>query len=72
MTARYEFRDGSVRSEVNARRLASYHAWLHHPASRRRTDLESWIKPILPIHAALSIVLRVLRGGNGWDRLLQV
>ena len=41
--------------------LPSYHHWLHHPASRRRADLEAWLKPLLPIHAALSIVLRVLR-----------
>jgi cell division protein ZapD len=41
--------------------LPSYHHWLHHPAPRRRTDLESWLRPLLPVHAALSIVLRVLR-----------
>ena len=41
--------------------LPSYHHWLHHPAPRRRADLESWIRPLLPVHAALSIVLRVLR-----------
>ncbi len=41
--------------------LPSYHHWLHHPAARRRADLETWIRPLLPIHAALSIVLRVLR-----------
>lgn len=41
--------------------LPSYHAWLHHPAERRRADLNTWLKPLLPIHAALSIVLRVLR-----------
>ena len=41
--------------------LPSFHHWLHHPAARRRTDLESWLKPLLPVHAALSIVLRVLR-----------
>ena len=41
--------------------LPSYHHWLHHPAERRRADLEAWLKPLLPIHAALSIVLRVLR-----------
>jgi cell division protein ZapD len=41
--------------------LPSYHSWLHHATERRRTDLESWLKPMLPIHAALSIVLRVLR-----------
>ena len=41
--------------------LPSFHHWLHHPVARRRADLESWLKPLLPIHAALSIVLRVLR-----------
>ena len=41
--------------------LPTYHHWLHHPVARRRADLEGWIRPLLPIHAALSIVLRVLR-----------
>ena len=41
--------------------LPSYHAWLHHDADRRRDDLSGWIKPLLPVYAALSIVLRVLR-----------
>jgi cell division protein ZapD len=41
--------------------LPSYHHWLHHDAARRRADLEGWLKPMLPVHAGLSIVLRVLR-----------
>jgi cell division protein ZapD len=41
--------------------LPSYHAWLHHSGGRRRADLEAWLKPLMPIHAALEIVLRVLR-----------
>jgi cell division protein ZapD len=41
--------------------LPSYHHWMHHPVERRREDLESWLKPMLPIHDALAIVLRVLR-----------
>ena len=41
--------------------LPSYHNWLHHDAARRRADLEAWLQPLLPIHAALAIVLRVLR-----------
>jgi len=41
--------------------LPSYHAWLHHDAARRRDDLAGWLKSLLPVHAALSIVLRVLR-----------
>jgi len=41
--------------------LPSYHSWLHHAAERRRADLTTWLKPMMPVHAALSIVLRVLR-----------
>ena len=41
--------------------LPSYHAWLHHPAAGRRADLERWLAPLLPVHAAFAIVLRVLR-----------
>jgi cell division protein ZapD len=41
--------------------LPSNHHWMHHDSARRRADLEGWLKPMLPIHAALSIVLRVLR-----------
>jgi cell division protein ZapD len=41
--------------------LPSYHAWLHHDAARRREDLSTWLKPLLPVHSALAIVLRVLR-----------
>jgi cell division protein ZapD len=41
--------------------LPSYHRWLHHAPERRRADLAEWSAPLLPIHAGLSIVLRVLR-----------
>ena len=41
--------------------LPSYHSWLHHGAERRREDLTGWLKSLMPVHAALSIVLRVLR-----------
>ena len=41
--------------------LPSYHYWLHHAPARRREDLAAWLKPMLPVHAALAIVLRVLR-----------
>jgi len=50
--------------------LPSYHAWLHHPVARRRADLEAWTKPLLPIHAALSIVLRVLRESGRSNSLI--
>ena len=41
--------------------LPSYHYWMHRPPEARRADLMTWIRPIDPIHAALSLVLRVLR-----------
>jgi cell division protein ZapD len=41
--------------------LPSYHRWLHHPPERRREDLDKWLASLLPIHAGLTIVLRVLR-----------
>jgi len=41
--------------------LPSYHRWLHHSPERRRADLTEWLGPMLPIHAGLTIVLRVLR-----------
>jgi cell division protein ZapD len=41
--------------------LPSYHYWMHHPAEKRRSDLAEWLRPLNPVHAALSIVLRVLR-----------
>ena len=41
--------------------LPSYHHWLNHPAERRRASLEEWLKSLIPVHAALAIVLRVLR-----------
>src|SRR5438045_2001919 len=41
--------------------LPSYHRWLHHSPERRSADLGEWLASILPVHAGLSIVLRVLR-----------
>ena len=52
--------------------LPSYHNWLHHDAARRRADLEAWMQPLLPIHAALSIVLRVLRESGRSSSLMAI
>ena len=41
--------------------LPSYHRWLHHAPERRRADLSEWLGTVLPVHAGLAIVLRVLR-----------
>jgi cell division protein ZapD len=41
--------------------LPAYHYWLHHAPAARQRDLKSWLEPLLPIHAGLSIILRLLR-----------
>ena len=44
--------------------LPSYHWWLHRPADVRRTAIEGWIKPMLPLRDAAAIVLRLLRSSG--------
>ena len=41
--------------------LPAYHYWLNQPADERRRDLANWIEPFEPVHAGLTIVLRLLR-----------
>lgn len=41
--------------------LPTYHFWLHRDVAQRKHDLESWIRPMLPIRDGLQIVLRLLR-----------
>jgi cell division protein ZapD len=41
--------------------LPSFHHWLHRETAARRADLDDWLRPFLPVAAALRIVLRVLR-----------
>ena len=41
--------------------LPSYHYWLARAPDERRANLMEWMKPLDPVNAALSIVLRVLR-----------
>lgn len=44
--------------------LPSYHWWLHRPVETRRTALEGWLKPLLPLRDAAAIVLRLLRSSG--------
>lgn len=41
--------------------LPSYHYWQEQNAESRRELLRSWLAPLLPLHAGLRIVLRLLR-----------
>jgi cell division protein ZapD len=47
--------------------LPSYHYWQQQNAAARRADLQSWLKPFLPLHAGLTIILKLLRE-NGKTR----
>jgi len=41
--------------------LPSYHYWQKQDAGLRRENLQAWLAPLLPLHAGLKIVLRLLR-----------
>jgi cell division protein ZapD len=41
--------------------LPSYHYWLHQDAAMRRSHIEGWLEPMLPICDALNIILKLLR-----------
>ncbi len=41
--------------------LPSSHHWLHQDATIRRNYLKEWLAPMLPIHDALGIILKLLR-----------
>ena len=41
--------------------LPSYHYWLHRPPQARQDDFNAWLAPMLPLHAGLGIILKLLR-----------
>ena len=44
--------------------LPSYHYWLALSPERRREDLESWLKPLMPVFEAIRIIMHILRGSG--------
>ena len=48
--------------------LPAYHHWLHLAPAARQRDLEAWLGPLLPIHAGLGIILRLLRDNGKTSR----
>lgn len=44
--------------------LPSYHFWLGLDTDSRRADLDQWLKSLMPIHQAITIILRILRGSG--------
>ncbi|MEI6227960.1 MAG: cell division protein ZapD [Methylophilaceae bacterium] len=50
--------------------LPSYHYWLGLGETRRRQDFDSWLKPLLPMHKAIGIILHILRGSGATTHLI--
>ncbi len=44
--------------------LPGYHYWLNLDPALRKRDLEGWLRPMLPIHEGIAIVLRLLRASG--------
>jgi cell division protein ZapD len=41
--------------------LPSYHYWQKQDSTKRRSSLQDWLAPLLPIYSGMNIVLRLLR-----------
>jgi cell division protein ZapD len=52
--------------------VPSYHYWLELGEERRTRDLESWLKPLIPMQQAIIIILRILRGSGLTSKLVAV
>ena len=52
--------------------VPSYHYWLGLGEERRLSDLESWLKPLIPMQQAIIIILRILRGSGATSKLVAV
>lgn len=48
--------------------LPAYHHWLNVEPVARQRDLQTWLAPLLPIFAGLSIILRLLRDNGKSSR----
>ncbi len=44
--------------------LPSFHYWQHQPAILRRSNLNNWLSPLLPLQNAMALLLKILREGG--------
>lgn len=47
--------------------MPSFWAWQNQPADARRRDIDEWLKPFMPLRAALRITLRLIRESGNWQ-----
>ncbi len=52
--------------------VPSYHYWLGLDKERRKQDLHTWIQPLVPMHRAVIIILRILRGSGATSKLTAI
>ncbi|OGV75808.1 MAG: cell division protein ZapD [Methylotenera sp. RIFCSPLOWO2_02_FULL_45_14] len=50
--------------------VPSYHYWLGLGEDRRRSDLDAWLKPLIPMQQAIVIILHILRGSGATSKLI--
>jgi len=50
--------------------LPSYHYWLGLGEERRSRDFDTWLQPLIPMHHAIIIILRILRGSGATTPLI--
>jgi len=50
--------------------VPSYHYWLGLGEANRREDFNQWLKPLLPMHDAIRIILQILRGSGSTSKLI--
>lgn len=50
--------------------VPSYHYWLGLGEARRKEDLKNWLSPLVPMHDAIVIILRILRGSGSSTKLV--
>jgi cell division protein ZapD len=50
--------------------VPSYHYWLGLDVARRKQDLNTWLQPLTPMHQAIIIILRILRGSGLTSKLI--
>ncbi|MFA7351014.1 MAG: cell division protein ZapD [Methylotenera sp.] len=50
--------------------VPSYHYWLGLSEDRRKSDLDAWLSPLIPMQQAIIIILRILRGSGATSKLI--
>jgi cell division protein ZapD len=52
--------------------LPGYYAWQHHPATRRRADLERWAATLAPLAESIHLLLKLLRDSGTAQKVMAV